>query len=357
MDLNFIQYILPTILALAALCGLSLYLTLGICGLGIHFGWFQVPAWASGLDMLGDPVVIAILAVFSLLEFAWDKIRWINTISDFVHTLIRPLGAVFLASKATDTLDNPVLIILCVIFAGMLALAAHLLKAGIHSAVNIHPAASLTIALGLLEKVMVVVLVFAVFNFQDFVLAAVGLFLLVFALSFSWLLRNFNAQFQFLLGRFKARDFETDPEKVVLPTVLDYRFEARLRTQKDPDERFEWAMPCFTGRMTRIGWNVPGYLIQTSNHMALYFIGRKNGRTVYRNANFFNCKVGYEENYLFDAIRVRDVKTRSMYTFRFPKHHQAYARKIYNILSARQQDYDTTRQEKRSAPSQDTKKA
>ncbi|MDZ4815614.1 MAG: DUF4126 domain-containing protein [Verrucomicrobiota bacterium] len=321
-------------LGLAALCGINLYLTLFLTGLTLKFGWITLLPEMEGLNLLQDPVVLTITGLLYAVEFVVDKIPWVDSVWDIAHTIIRPVGAVFLVTKALSSSHNPVLEFVCVLLAGVFALAAHVVKTGARANANLTAQPMTNAILSLSEDIFVAVAFFLLHRYPSYSLIALVGFILGVILIAPWLSRNFYAQFHYMLGRLKMRDFEKDPERVILPTVLPYKFEARLKTQKDPDEKFEWAMACFTGKMTHVGRNVPGFIIQTSNRNALYFIGRKNGKSVYRNMRFLDCRVRFEECFLFDEIEIKDVKKKYYYNLRFPKHHQAYARKVFDHLSA-----------------------
>jgi len=89
--------LLSVALGLAALAGINLYLTVFATGLAIHFHWITLGPDYQALDILGHPAVIIISGVFYFLEFFADKIPWVDSIWDAVHTVIRPIGGALLA--------------------------------------------------------------------------------------------------------------------------------------------------------------------------------------------------------------------------------------------------------------------
>ncbi len=91
---------LSVALGLAALSGYSLYLTVFSTGLAIHFGWVHLAPQFESLSVLGDPAILIISGILFALEFFADKIPWVDTIWDAVHTVIRPVGGAFLATRA-----------------------------------------------------------------------------------------------------------------------------------------------------------------------------------------------------------------------------------------------------------------
>src|SRR5205085_11668769 len=90
-------HLLSVALGLAALAGLNLYLTVFATGLAIHYHWITLgPAYQS-LEVLGDPIVIILAGTLYLIEFFADKVPWVDSAWDAVHTVIRPIGGALLA--------------------------------------------------------------------------------------------------------------------------------------------------------------------------------------------------------------------------------------------------------------------
>ena len=91
--------LLGTALGLSLASGLSLYGSAFLVGLAIHLGWVQLaPGWER-LAVLADPLVLGIAAVLFAMEFFADKIPWVDSAWDVVHTFIRPVGGALLASR------------------------------------------------------------------------------------------------------------------------------------------------------------------------------------------------------------------------------------------------------------------
>ena len=70
--------------------GVNAYATVALLGLAGRAGVGEVPS-----DLESDPVIFVASAMF-LVEFVTDKIPWLDSIWDSVHTVIRPLIAVVL---------------------------------------------------------------------------------------------------------------------------------------------------------------------------------------------------------------------------------------------------------------------
>src|SRR2546423_12495858 len=84
-------------LSLACLAGIDLYLTVFVTGLAIHLHWITLSPSYQSLEVVGQPWVIIIAGILYLLEFFADKVPWIDSAWDAVHTVIRPIGGALLA--------------------------------------------------------------------------------------------------------------------------------------------------------------------------------------------------------------------------------------------------------------------
>jgi hypothetical protein len=83
---------LSVALGLATLSGYSLYLTVFATGLSIHLGWIHLAPQYASLSVLGDPIILVVSGILFALEFFADKIPWVDSVWDAIHTVIRPLG-------------------------------------------------------------------------------------------------------------------------------------------------------------------------------------------------------------------------------------------------------------------------
>jgi len=91
--------LLGVALGLACLAGLNLYLTVFVSGLAIHQHWIVLSPAYQSLAVLGEPVVLWISGTLFLFEIFADKIPWVDSAWDAVHTIIRPIGGALLAIR------------------------------------------------------------------------------------------------------------------------------------------------------------------------------------------------------------------------------------------------------------------
>ena len=130
------------IIALAAstslLAGWRLYLVTLITGLGMKFGWVALPEQLQALDVLANNWVLGIAAVGTFAEFFADKIAWVDSAWDAIHSFIRPLGGALLSLAIIDSGD-PAWQVGSFLLGGGAALIAHAGKAGARTLVNTSP--------------------------------------------------------------------------------------------------------------------------------------------------------------------------------------------------------------------------
>src|SRR4029450_12477001 len=74
--------------------GVNLYATVAILGLASRYHWVQLPAQFKVFD---NPWIIGAAFALYLIEFVADKVPWVDSIWDSVHTLIRPVGGAVIA--------------------------------------------------------------------------------------------------------------------------------------------------------------------------------------------------------------------------------------------------------------------
>lgn len=135
--------------------GLNLYATVATLGLLQRFGVIQLP---EHLRILSHPVVLGIAAVLYLLEFLADKVPYIDSIWQAVHTFIRPPAAALLAFGATAAAPD-VWRWGAALLAGGIALTSHGTKASARAAANMSPEPFSNWALSFGEDVLAVWLI------------------------------------------------------------------------------------------------------------------------------------------------------------------------------------------------------
>lgn len=124
--------------------GLNLYAVTLLLGVAGRLGWADIPQQLTRTD------VMVTVGVLFFVEFAVDKIPFLDSLWDGLHTIVRPLGAAalgyFLAGDASSVGQA-----LGSIVAGGLALTSHGAKATTRAAVNTSPEPFSNMALSVME--------------------------------------------------------------------------------------------------------------------------------------------------------------------------------------------------------------
>ena len=115
--------------------GVNLYATVAILGLATRFGIVDLPPQFAAFD---HPWIIGIALTLYVVEFVADKVPWIDTLWDTVHTLVRPLGGALIAVSTLGE-ASPWLQGLTAVVGGTLAAGGHFTKAGTRAAANVSP--------------------------------------------------------------------------------------------------------------------------------------------------------------------------------------------------------------------------
>jgi uncharacterized protein DUF4126 len=115
--------------------GINLYATVAALGIAGRAEMIKLP---PGLEVLMDPLVIGMACIMYVVEFFADKVPYVDSGWDILHTFIRiPAGAI-LASRALGPM-NPALELAAIIAGGTVAAAAHATKATTRLAINVSP--------------------------------------------------------------------------------------------------------------------------------------------------------------------------------------------------------------------------
>jgi hypothetical protein len=115
--------------------GINLYATVAALGIAHQAQLIQLP---PDLQVLSHPAVIAVACTMYVIEFFADKVPYVDSGWDVLHTFIRiPAGAILAARALGDM--NPALELAAILAGGSIALAAHATKATARLAINASP--------------------------------------------------------------------------------------------------------------------------------------------------------------------------------------------------------------------------
>jgi len=165
--------------------GVNLYATVAILGLASRYEWVVLPEQYQIFD--NSWVIYTALALF-VVEFVADKVPWLDTIWDGIHTAIRPLGGALVAVSTLGDASMGMQGIVALVGGG-LAASSHATKATARVTANASPEPFSNWALSLGEDVFVLALAMLALKYPLMALAVVALSLLVLAVVLTWLLR------------------------------------------------------------------------------------------------------------------------------------------------------------------------
>jgi hypothetical protein len=132
--------------------GLNVYATVLILGGAERLGLLGLP---HDLQVLSSPWVMAVAALLFALNFLADKIPYVDSINDLLHTVVRVPAGALLAYGAAGGL-SPELAAVVGLLGGTLAVGTHVAKTGSRALLNASPEPFSNIAASLAEDVSVV---------------------------------------------------------------------------------------------------------------------------------------------------------------------------------------------------------
>ena len=150
--------------SVSLLAGWRLYLAVFATGLAMRAGALPLPEHLAALDVLANPWVMGIAALAAVAEFFADKVMWLDSAWDAVHTFVRPVGGALLALAIVDPGD-PATQVIAFLLGGGAALAAHGGKAGARAVVNASPEPFSNVAVSTAEDVASAGLLWAAYEY------------------------------------------------------------------------------------------------------------------------------------------------------------------------------------------------
>jgi hypothetical protein len=336
--------LLAVALGLAALAGINLYLTVFVTGLAIHFHWITLAPQYQSLEILGNPWIITIAGTLYFLEFFADKIPWLDSVWDAVHTVIRPIGGALLAIQVLGH-PSPAYTVIVALLAGGTSLVAHTAKAATRLASNSSPEPFSNIGLSLGEDAAVLGGL-ALVHFNP-VLALI-IFLICIGAFFYFAPRILRAmKVKIWLAWRKLNEPADRDVPVTLPSTLPGRLAPVFGKENVLGETIAWAVPCVSGRCRlarrslggggRIPANLFGALVATNEEpRRLIFVARKGRRPVARAIDLEGSNVTRESKFLSENLLIFPTSGKgSRYLFLFSRPQAAVVEQIVYDLSRR----------------------
>jgi hypothetical protein len=196
--------------------GINLYAAVLVLGYLGMTGHVVLP---PGLEVLSDPLVIAVAGIMYCVEFFADKTPGVDSGWDTLHTFIRiPAGALLAAGAASGFEVNPAAELAAALVGGTLAAGSHFTKAGSRLLINTSPEPVTNWTASILEDLAVIGGLWTALNYPLAFLVLLVLFvaLVIWLLPKLWraLKRLFQRIGRFFGAKGEARaDLHTPEER------------------------------------------------------------------------------------------------------------------------------------------------
>jgi hypothetical protein len=156
--------------------GLRLYLVLFVLGLLARYAGFELP---DTLAWLSHPASLGLTGLLSLTEFFADKIPWLDSVWDALHSFLRiPAGAA-LAVTLFPGLDSAGTTALVALLGGGVAASAQLAKSGSRAVINTSPEPFSNVAASVAEEGLLVAGLWTAFHHPLVFLVLLAIFIVL----------------------------------------------------------------------------------------------------------------------------------------------------------------------------------
>jgi hypothetical protein len=286
-----------------------------VTGLAIRMDWVTLPPALHDLAVLSDPVIIGVAGFLYLIEFFADKIPWVDTAWDSVHTFIRPVGAAALAVAALGD-AHPVFEIVAALVAGGMALTAHVAKSGSRLAANASPEPFSNIGLSLAEDGVVLAGLGLLAWSPIVALVVAVVFTGVVVTMLPRILRGIRAKLWLAWKKLNcptADDMETTAGQ-----KIPGHCELQLRRSHASTAAIEWAIPCLSGGGPRLKANLSGWLVCLKDEPErLFFVAKSFFGGIVLAMDIAGASISHQAGFLCDKIEIvhRDGSPKHQFLF------------------------------------------
>ena len=326
--------LLGVALGLATLAGINLYLTVFVTGLAVNQQWITLSSQYQSLEVLGHPAIIIISGILYFLEFLADKIPWIDSAWDAVHTVIRPIGGALLGIQVLGQ-STPTFDVVVALLAGGTTLVAHTAKASSRLVANTSPEPFSNIGLSLVEDAAVFGGLALIYHNPVVALAIFAIALLAFIYFVPRVIRAAKARIWLIFKKLNGPAASSVP--VTLPTALPASLSGVFSRQNVLSETIAWALPCVSGRGRRIPPNLFGALVATNEEpRKLVFVARKGGRGFAQTIELEDCIIAREPKFLSENLVILPTSGKGpQWLFIFPRSSGGLVEEVVEYLRAR----------------------
>ena len=183
--------------------GINLYATVTVLGIIQKFGFAKLP---GGLDVLDNWVIIGVAGFLYLVEFFADKIPYVDSVWDVIHTFIRIPAGVIVAYAATYQLD-PGIYIPAALVGGGLAFSSHGTKAAVRVGANLSPEPVSNWVLSIVEDIIAFVGTWLAVFAPVIITIVLIVFLIFFVWFFPKVIRAVRRLFNAIRALFRGEGF------------------------------------------------------------------------------------------------------------------------------------------------------
>jgi len=172
--------------------GVNLYATVAILGLASRYGWVSLPPQFQAFN---NDIVIGAAVVMYLIEFFADKIPYVDSLWDVIHTAIRPVGGALIAVTTLGE-ASPAVEGLVALLGGTVAAGSHLTKTSTRAAANASPEPFSNWFLSIGEDLFVVGLGFLALTYPVAALVVAAVLLILIVVFAAVIVRKVRAWFR-----------------------------------------------------------------------------------------------------------------------------------------------------------------
>ena len=322
---------LAVALGLAALSGYSLYLTVFLTGLAVHFDWIHLAPQYASLHVLADPAIIIVSGILFVIEFFVDKIPWLDSLWDAIHTFIRPVGGALIAIQTLGH-PGPVFNVIVGLVAGAVTFTSHSVKTGTRLIVNQSPEPFSNVAVSLGENVLIGAMFALLWSHP---LIALGILLVFFSVAFYFLpriWRTIRIRIWFIRQKMKQPARRTAVE---LLANLPGPYERWFHKLVEPRQTVRWAVPCITGKGKLIPRDQFGYLTATEEQLSQVFFVVKGWFASAKLFEIDDFEPTIKQRFLYDEIILFTPGKNDRYSFRFDRSQAGLAPLVLEDLKRR----------------------
>ncbi len=191
--------------------GINLYATVFVLGLFQKLGLAKLP---GGLDVLDNWWIVGVAAFMYAVEFVADKVPFVDSVWDVVHTFIRvPAGAILAYSAVTEF--DPSVQVVALLLGGGVALSSHGAKASARAFANLSPEPVSNWVLSIVEDIIAFVgAILAIFA-PVIIGIVVVIFMLIFFRSLPRILGTFRRIFGAIGALFSSKQSFSDAARKI----------------------------------------------------------------------------------------------------------------------------------------------